>query len=75
MSAQVEFSFSNCFPVRQEEAARLLGVGRSWVCRLLGAGLLDSVVVNGVRMVSVGSVRSYPGRKRPVGRPWKEVSC
>ena len=73
MNAQSEFYFSESVPIRQDEAARLLRVGRSWVCRLLGTGQLDSIVVNGVRMVSVGSVRSYPSRKRPVGRPRKDA--
>lgn len=75
MSSQIEFGFSDGFPISQGEASELLGCGRAWVSQLSRRGALERVVVDGRAYVGRGSVLSYPERKRRVGRPRKGVVC
>ena len=46
-------------------AARLLGLGRATLYRLMGTGRLDTVDLNGVKRVTMKSVKEFAAGNRP----------
>ena len=45
--------------LRPEEAAEVLGIGRSKVYELMGAGVLGSVRIGGCRRIPAGVLREF----------------